>query len=992
MHIVIYASGIPFNGNTVHERSLGGSESAAYYVAKELAARGNEVVLFTEDEQGGEWDGVKYVFAGEKSDQNPLGANWHFYCENTPHDINIVQRHPLGFIKPLRSNVNLFWAHDIALKRNADPILASLWQIDAFMPVSNWFKDQIADAWGVNPEVIKPITNGVDYEAFDKFGLKDNAQAEHINVRGTVIDAKPVTLMYSSRPERGLEHLVREGGIMERLATLAPHIELKVCGYEHPVAQLEGFYKHLRERIDLLPNCEHIGALTKDELYQFMCEEADVWCYPTEFEEVSCITAMEAMAAGLTIMTTDVAALKETIGGYQNLIMFDAKEGVPEDKFVERLASFNNKFRRRTHRPYTWESATDRICDVIDDCYDTRRDPDAIARHYLHNSDIVALSCLDGRPSEVDDELKLYDFRHSQEAYADHYSEGTEEMYDGPDFHYEEGFENHPRFQAVAHRLVALELKDGATVIDYGCAHGHFTNNLAKMFPKMNFVGVDVSPKAIAVANAKATEWVLDNVTYIEDDWLSAEKRPRIETTCDALIIGEILEHVPDLEEFLCMCENVVGKDVPCIATTPFGPWEANSYEKEFPTRYHLHHLEREDLRDLFKELDGFEILCMPAGTNTIGEALGWYICTFNLDNTKIRSINYARKYERTVPRQTVSFCVIAKDAANDLPRLLKSVSPYVDEIIVGVDKKTTDDTFAVVSNHSAYLAKHRSPACTVTAFNIDSPLEIGFDAARNAVIERATMQWIMWADADEEFVGGERMRKFLRNNQWRGYGIAQHHFSTEPLGVLSTDFPVRLFRNNENVKFLGVVHEHPECAHLKNEGVGHAFVLNELHFNHYGYTTEEIRRNRFRRNIGLMARDRQENPDRILGMYLWIRDLALMCRFELEQNGRMITPQMREQAESGLRLWEEVLDKYGTHKQTQRMVKDHLEFYDTLVNVVDRGFTYRMKLSSGAGPQAPELSQVPELKARFANRRHLDKFLSVVIDNEVKRYEEKYH
>ena len=39
MHIVLYAGGIPFDGETIEERSLGGSESAAYYVAKELSER-----------------------------------------------------------------------------------------------------------------------------------------------------------------------------------------------------------------------------------------------------------------------------------------------------------------------------------------------------------------------------------------------------------------------------------------------------------------------------------------------------------------------------------------------------------------------------------------------------------------------------------------------------------------------------------------------------------------------------------------------------------------------------------------------------------------------------------------------------------------------------------------------------------------------------------------------------------------------------------------
>ena len=40
---------------------------------------------------------------------------------------------------------------------------------------------------------------------------------------------------------------------------------------------------------------------------------AGVWCYPTWFSETSCITAMEAQAAGLRIVCPHTAALEETV-------------------------------------------------------------------------------------------------------------------------------------------------------------------------------------------------------------------------------------------------------------------------------------------------------------------------------------------------------------------------------------------------------------------------------------------------------------------------------------------------------------------------------------------------------------------------------------------------------------------------------------------------------------------------------------------------------
>jgi hypothetical protein len=187
----MYASGIPFNGNTVNERSLGGSESAAYYVAKELAKRGHRVSVFTESEDQGTFDGVQYLWVGPKDQRSPLGANWHFFCENTPHDVCLMQRVPFGFHYTYQSKVNLLWLHDIALRRNNDSFMSGQWQMSRLLPVSNWFKNQIAETWLVDRERISPIHNGVDYSLFDLLfapgtwiGKSRHAGNDHGSVEG----------------------------------------------------------------------------------------------------------------------------------------------------------------------------------------------------------------------------------------------------------------------------------------------------------------------------------------------------------------------------------------------------------------------------------------------------------------------------------------------------------------------------------------------------------------------------------------------------------------------------------------------------------------------------------------------------------------------------------------------------------------------------------------------------------------------------------------
>ena len=81
MFIVMHCMGLPFNGDTIKEGSLGGSETAAYYMARELSAQGHKVTLFTGSQDEGNFDGVRYLNYGRPDESAPLGDRFHFYAE-----------------------------------------------------------------------------------------------------------------------------------------------------------------------------------------------------------------------------------------------------------------------------------------------------------------------------------------------------------------------------------------------------------------------------------------------------------------------------------------------------------------------------------------------------------------------------------------------------------------------------------------------------------------------------------------------------------------------------------------------------------------------------------------------------------------------------------------------------------------------------------------------------------------------------------------------
>jgi glycosyltransferase involved in cell wall biosynthesis/2-polyprenyl-3-methyl-5-hydroxy-6-metoxy-1,4-benzoquinol methylase len=1000
MFIVLHCGGIPFNGETIRERSLGGSESAAYYVAKELAARGHKVSIFTKHETEGEWDDVRYLFMGNQTEQFPMGDRFHFYATQTPSDVIISQRHPLSFQHRLASKVNILWLHDIALRRNQPALLSTMKQVDRVMTVSQMHKDQIIDSWKLTEDVITPIHNGVDRSLYvdNDEELPDSFQEA---VYGD--DERKLVLLYQSRPERGLGNLVAPDGIMERLLETRPDARLFVCSYDHDVPAMQGFYEALYQQVEALPNCVNMGSLPKRQLAKVQ-QHCDLLVYPTEFEEVSCITAMEAMNAGLPMIASKFAALPETCkGAGVKLIKHNSKGESDIPRFADMIAridvdsaDYKTMVEKQLKKAeeFTWERVTTEVECIINECLDAyKENPVSVLRGLVFNSDIIAAEKYYQQHEELHDSTDpilcttiqemndCYQFSWDEEAFDEHYQKGTDAFYDG-DFARvgREVVTGSSRFECVAEAVASLD--SPSLVIDYGCAHGHYTIELAKRNPDCQFVGIDISERAVAEANAWKADDKVENVRFIvgtaDQGWqdeILLDGNP-----ADAIIAAEVLEHVRNPHKLIGDLSKYLAHNGKFIITTPYGPWEQMSYHKDHPTRFHLHHFERADLHDLFGHFDEFNIIACPSGGNPCGDQVGQYITAFRWKGEDTGQIDYDRKFNTFAPRQTVSLCMIAKDAEQTIGKALLSIAGYVDEIIIGIDAATTDNTYRAISQF-----EDMHPLWPVVRIiENESAIVSGFDEARNETIETAHGDWILWFDSDEEVVEPQAIGALLRNNQYLGYPLPQVHFSINPPQVLNTDYPCRLFRNRRGVQFYGVVHEHPETG--LNEGMGPAFIEQAPVFSHNGYITEQVRRARFDRNFPLMERDREKYPDRILGKFLWVRDVAHACQFHLEQHNGMVIPEMREVAAEAIQIWEELLET-----DQVRMIEDSMQYYSLLSEVLGSELNFGIRVGASRANGGVNLLNEKETNCKFLSFDHMRKYANKIIDEKVKGYETKH-
>ncbi len=195
-----------------------------------------------------------------------------------------------------------------------------------------------------------------------------------------------------------------------------------------------------------------------------------------------------------------------------------------------------------------------------------------------------------------------------------------------------------------------------------------------------------------------------------------------------------------------------------------------------------------------------------------------------------------------SVSSSSLSFCMIAKNEQENLPRCLASVQPYIDEMIV-VDTGSEDHT---VESARAYGAR-------VAFFSWCND----FAAARNYAISQASCDWILMLDADEELQ--------VASKQWRS-SIAQdsqiiaHWLFLRDLHLNITPLRTpRLFRRIEGLGYTGCYHEQL-TYHQQAIAASAIQELPEVTILHHGYAQEQLWHKRLHRDIPLLeARQQQE-------------------------------------------------------------------------------------------------------------------------------------
>jgi glycosyltransferase involved in cell wall biosynthesis len=237
-----------------------------------------------------------------------------------------------------------------------------------------------------------------------------------------------------------------------------------------------------------------------------------------------------------------------------------------------------------------------------------------------------------------------------------------------------------------------------------------------------------------------------------------------------------------------------------------------------------------------------------------------------------------------------VSAAMIVRDEEKVLGDCLDSLVGCVDEIVIA-------DTGSIDSSRD--IARARG------ARVFDLPWTGDFSAARNAAIDAATGDWILYIDADERLhvPEGVRLSEFLDDPRAAAFTVI-----FQPLVGFTTYKNWRLWRNDPRVRFQGVFHEtmRPGIEAVCRED-GLAILDSAVKITHVGY--EGDLSHKHRRNLPLLRKAVEERPWNIFCWQHLAETLAALgetreaieaCR-EAVELARRPPKEMKEQSDGSL-------------------------------------------------------------------------------------------
>jgi glycosyltransferase involved in cell wall biosynthesis len=322
------------------QTGIGGSEEAVIHTSRRLVKEGFHVE----------------VYAYTKTRQDDQGVAWFpAYEFDGSADAVIFWRAPSGPIDyGLKAKRSYLWLHDIPDRGHWIKDFSLLF--DRVITLSDYHRELHSF---VPDELIFPWQNGIDVASLP----------EPRN--------EPGRLIYASCPTRGLLNILK---FWRYIHDACPKAELHTYYGWNAVALAHKKQNPMMERtyqeIERLKEQDGIywhGRVGQPELHEAFAR-SQIWVYPTNFPEISCITGMKAQALGCQPIVNGFAAVKETVRFGEQLPELDMGASANQKKFADlvithlknpELFTEREEMIRWSRQTYSWDRCVKELAEVI---------------------------------------------------------------------------------------------------------------------------------------------------------------------------------------------------------------------------------------------------------------------------------------------------------------------------------------------------------------------------------------------------------------------------------------------------------------------------------------------------------------------------------------------------------------------------------------------------------------------------------------------------
>jgi predicted O-methyltransferase YrrM len=280
-----------WTGRDLIEKGLGGSETYIVEMASHIQEFGEyNVVVFCKCSVEEVYNGVEY---------KDLSKYYEFITRNVVQHC-VVSRFSEYLPVTYKSQVENVYlvVHDLT---PTGTVLIRDPKLKAIFTLTEWHNSYLENIFPTMSDLMVPLYYGIHSE---KFRVKDKPLRQRIFTSPRFI--------YSSFPNRGLLIILE---MWKDILRIFPDSTLDVYSrLDHPWC-----LEHYPQQMIQIQNLIHQpGIITHGWVNQSVLteawKEADIWLYPCIFQETFCHTALQAAASQTLAITSDLAALRNTVG------------------------------------------------------------------------------------------------------------------------------------------------------------------------------------------------------------------------------------------------------------------------------------------------------------------------------------------------------------------------------------------------------------------------------------------------------------------------------------------------------------------------------------------------------------------------------------------------------------------------------------------------------------------------------------------------------